>query len=374
MAGWRRALARIASDAEKRFDTLKERFDARMGSEPLQIVAYDGYGTSEALALKGRVLEDQGIAAASDRDSVWRNLANMYRRFASDEVPGAHLLAEFDSATCEAMTDAEGYFDIAIAPPRGLPADRSWHPIALTLLDSAPPDGPPVRAIGQVLVPPPSARFGVISDIDDTVIRTDSTNLLRMARTVFLRNARTRLPLHGVAALYRALNIGASGLEANPIFYVSSSPWNLYDLLVDFFALQGIPRGPLLLRDWGLGERASRPTAHHDHKLHAIAQVLDRYPALPFLLIGDSGQADPEIYAEVDRRYPQRILAIYIRSVIRSPRRLRALGALVERVSAGGSALVIADDSRAIARHAAAHSWIAAADLAAIEADTKADE
>jgi phosphatidate phosphatase APP1 len=88
------------------------------------------------------------------------------------------------------------------------------------------------------------------SGIDDTVIRTDTTIMVRMFRATFLENARTRLPFPGVAALNRALQRGADGTTLNPLFYVSSSPWNMYDNLEEFLAIQHIPAGPLLLRAW----------------------------------------------------------------------------------------------------------------------------
>jgi phosphatidate phosphatase APP1 len=124
-----------------------------------------------------------------------------------------------------------------------------------------------VSADGHILVPPAASQFGVISDVDDTILVSGVTNLLRMARLAFLNNARTRLPFAGVAAFYRALQSGPESTLFNPVFYVSSSPWNLYDLLVDFCAVQGIPKGPFMLRDVGVDEdkflsaptRATRP-------------------------------------------------------------------------------------------------------------------
>jgi len=118
------------------------------------------------------------------------------------------------------------------------------------LLDSPSPKEDPVRASARVLVPSASARFGIISDIDDTVISTHVSNKLKMVLTVILSNEHTRKPFEGVAGLYRALQRGMTG-EDNPIFYVSNSAWNLYTLLLEFLNLQNIPLGPLLLRDFG---------------------------------------------------------------------------------------------------------------------------
>ncbi len=145
------------------------------------------------------------------------------------------------------------------------------------------------------MIPGPGARFGVISDVDDTVLVTGATDAVGMARTVFTGNALSRMTFDGVAELYRALR----GEQGNPIFYVSSSPWNLYDLLDDFLALNGLPAGPILLRDWGLSSIELLPTDHHHHKLGTIHAILSTYPDLPFLLLGDSGQQDPEIYAQI---------------------------------------------------------------------------
>lgn len=374
MTDWRRAIAQIASNVEGHFDALKQRLDRRLGDEPIQIIAYHGYGTPEQVYLRGRVLEASRVRPAGDNDSLWDNLVNMYRRFESDEVGGARVLAEFQGQAHELVSDEEGFFELRAALAQPLPADRLWHEVALTLLAPQPPAHAPARAVGRVLAPQPGARFGVISDIDDTVVRTDVTDLLRMARTVFLGNARTRLPFPGVAALYRALHRGAEGAPANPLFYVSSSPWNVYDLLIDFFGLHDIPAGPMLLRDWGVARGETLPTNNRAHKLAIICDILDRFPRLPFLLIGDSGQEDPEIYHEVLGRYPQRILAIYIRNVSGGGERADAIRALAGQVVAAGATLILADDTLAMARHAAERGWIAPEHLSEVAADKAADE
>jgi phosphatidate phosphatase APP1 len=221
---------------------------------------------------------------------------------------------------------------------------------------------------------PPTAKFGVISDIDDTVVRTQATDMLQMARIVFLNNARTRLPFEGVAGFYRALQQGASGQENNPIFYVSSSPWNLYDLFIEFFAFQGIPTGPILLRDLGLSQGKRLAGGHEGHKLSKIQPLLDLYPELPFILIGDSGQKDAEIYRQVVHDYPGRILAVYIRNVSPEPERQEEIRALAQEVQAAGSQLLLAQDTLAAARHAVQHNWIATEALQAVRIEKEVDE
>jgi len=373
MPHWQRIAAYLANNAETTVDALRERMGRCLGcDEPLQIVPYRGYGFANRVYLHGRVLEDKGVGLSQADDKLWNNLVNMYKRFQSNELPGARVRARIAGADHEVVADHEGYFDLQLELPAPLPEDRLWHTIELELVE--PHCDRPIRATGQIVVPLAHAQFGVISDIDDTVIHTGATSLLRMARTVFLANARTRLPFEGVAGLYRALHAGTRTEGTNPIFYVSSSPWNLYDMLAEFLELQRIPAGPMFLRDWGISETQVLPTDHRSHKLEAIRRVLDCFPDLPFLLIGDSGQEDPEIYHEVVHNYPDRILAVYIRNVAREPERLDAIRGLAQEVVEAGSTLLLADDSLAVARHAVEQGWVRPEALSEVAADKAADE
>jgi hypothetical protein len=105
-----------------------------------------------------------------------------------------------------------------------------------------------------------------------------------------------------------------------------------------------------------------------------IREILDTFPALPFILIGDSGQEDPEIYADLVAAHPDRILAAYIRNVEPLPERMAAIERLTEQVVAAGSTLVLADDTLTVASHAAAHGWIREDALPGIRGEKAADE
>jgi phosphatidate phosphatase APP1 len=178
------------------------------------------------------------------------------------------------------------------------------------------------------------------------------------------------MPFPGVAAFYRALQAGTGLTGPNPIFYVSKSPWNLYDVIVQFLERQEIPLGPVLLRDWDL-------IPEHEtkgFKTREIEEVLQTYPTLPFILIGDTTQKDPEIYREVVRAFPGRVLAVYIRNVAASTARSTAVKKLAEELAAERATLILADDTRAMAAHAAEQGWIDRASLPGIAGDTKADE
>jgi phosphatidate phosphatase APP1 len=322
-------------------------------ADQIVILPYRGYGNRERLVLPGRVLEDEGLRPVRAGERRWRNFAAFLKRIESDEVPYAKLRARFDGAETEVMADKEGYFRAELAPG---PRRAGWHEAELELAGQ-----PGVKATGRVLVPPDDARFAVVSDIDDTVVYSHVMSKVRMLVTVAFSNAHTRKPFEGVAAFYRALHAGR-----NPFFYVSKSPWNLYVPLAEYLELQGLPEGPLFLRNLGL-------RMPHDHKLAAISALLSAYPKLPFILVGDSGEADPEIYRDIVQKHPSRIRVIYIRSINRQPKRLAAIEKLIAEVAKTGCQLVLAPDSEFAAAHAAAEGLIAADELKAIRSEKKRD-
>ncbi|MDQ3799609.1 MAG: DUF2183 domain-containing protein, partial [Acidobacteriota bacterium] len=252
-------------------------------------------------------------------------------------------------------------------------SDSPFREVELELLEPLNEDGQTVRAVARVLVPPPTASFGVISDLDDTVITTNVTNRLKMFLTVALLNEYTRMPFKGVAAFYRALQKGAGGAENNPIFYVSSSPWNLYPFLTEFLKLHDIPLGALFLKDFG-NHTIFNSGDHSTHKTSSIEAILNAYPHLPFILIGDSGEKDPEIYREIVRKYPTRIRTIYIRSIDTKPERLAAIDKLTAEIAETGCQLLLAPDTEFAAVHAAAEKLISTSELPNIREEKREAE
>ena len=362
------AAIKIDDAADKWVAALKQRlgtFDA------VQIVPYRTYGTPYKIYIRGRVLEDKKIARAKEGDGLIENLLNMYKRFESDEVPGATLQLQLGSKTYTVITDKEGYFVFDINPDEPLITEALYHVLPLTLID-APIPWSAVTVEAEMMIPPADAEYGIISDIDDTIIQTGAVNMLAMGKTVLLGNARTRLPFAGVTEFYKALQLGRNGRRNNPFFYVSSSPWNMYDLLTDFMDLNEIPAGPVLLRDFGLNESFISGD-YMDHKFTAIAQILDTYPHLNFVLAGDSGEQDPPIYYEVVKRYPGRIISIYIRDIVAGAKQQIAKDVAVA-LQKEGVEMILTQNSVNAAEHAAASGLIFKKDIPAIKKDTEEDE
>jgi phosphatidate phosphatase APP1 len=358
---------------EDAWDELRSSFAKGLKlNDPVQIVPYRTYGTARRIYIKGRVLEDKGIASAGDSDTVLNNLLNMYKRFESDEVAGATLKAVLADEAHEVTTDSEGYFVLDLNPLTPILAEELWHPVRLELMSAPIPFDSALYTHAEVMIPPADAEYGIISDIDDTIVKTTATNLLAMSRITFLNNAKTRLPFAGVAEFYKALQLGRNGKRNNPFFYVSSSPWNLYDLLKDFLDLNKIPAGPLLLRDFGTNEKP-KGDPHMSHKFKEIQQIFEAYPHLSFVLVGDSGQEDPVIYREVVKQFPGRVLAIYIRDV-QLPERKKVAVEVSQTLTEHKIEMIIVSDTVEAARHAAERGLIFTEAIPAIEQDKKEDK
>ena len=378
MSTWKDFLLNSAAGAEVHFDRLKERLFGRLdANKPYKIVYYRGFGSPSAVWLKGRVLRERDLSTPSDNDTFFQNILATYQRFESDEVPGVTVRIDAFGKAHTTTTDEEGYFEVTINPPDNVLIEnpgRVWFPVRYALDGVVQPTtGEPVEKDGYMMISPLFSQFGVISDIDDTVLVTGATSLLQTARLTFLGNAYTRLPFAGVAAFYRALQSGPVTTLFNPIYYVSSSPWNLYDLLIDFFRIQGIPKGPILLRDLGFDPALLSSDSHHTHKLAMIRKVLDVNPQLPFVLIGDSGQQDPEIYTQVVRENPGRIKAIYIRDVTPETRDT-SVRELIQTAETFHVPMLLVEDTVAAAEHAASLGLIDSDSIPEIRADRRADK
>jgi phosphatidate phosphatase APP1 len=373
MRNWIADLDSLLTELDKGVKGVARAVRSVLDDGPFQILAYRGYGNARVAYIHGRAQENRGASKSGDKDSTLTNLLNTYRRADSNPLPFAQLVIEYEGTSCAVKADDEGFFTTRIDLSTPLKSNKEWNEYRVDLIEPARPGVDRAKCMGEILVPLASARFGVISDIDDTVIQSRVSNFLLAARTVMLGNARTRLPFPGVSAFYQALRNGVTGDEKNPIFYVSSSPWNLYDVIGEFMDLQKIPRGPILLRDWDISLGSLASTRHFDHKGVAIRNIMQTYPELPFILIGDSSQHDPEIYRQIVSEFPNRVKAIYIRDVTRDEERSTAIRKLAEELLAARSTLVLSEDTLGAAKHAAEQGWINPDALPDVHAEKRAD-
>ncbi|MDX1540539.1 MAG: hypothetical protein R3349_03960, partial [Geminicoccaceae bacterium] len=195
---WKSLLINTGSRVEARWDVLRGKVKEELGwLDPVTILPFRGYGDRTRVRLCGRVLEEGRLKQPSADDDVWTTLSHMFHRFESDEVGGARIRATFGDRSAEVVSDREGYIQVAFdgldLEPH-LTGRQRWQEVRLELLEPLRDNQGPTAVTGLVLTPPASAGFGVISDVDDTIMKTGATSLISNLKTTLLNTAEARVP------------------------------------------------------------------------------------------------------------------------------------------------------------------------------------
>jgi phosphatidate phosphatase APP1 len=258
-------------------------------------LGYPGYAAAGRARVRGRLL----LAPAGTDPSARRDIPG-WRRLLTLEQPHGEIDVTLGGSRVRARADEAGLVDVTLTA--ALPPGR-----AMALLH--PEDRPPVPAPVHVVAP--GAPRGVVCDIDDTVWITGIRHPLRAAWRTFAGNGSTRRPVAGMAVLLTRLVAGAPHA---PVVYLSNGPWNLAGPITDFLRRHGFPAGALLLTDWGISPRAWFRSGRA-HKRSSLERLATDLPGVQWVLVGDDGEHDPEIYRDFARSHPGHVAAIALRTV-----------------------------------------------------------
>ncbi len=229
------------------------------------------------------------------------------RMFLVDNERGKVLVVKAAGRTFEMEPSGpEGHFEGVLRIPReevGDPGGAPWLPFSVV---SSRPEGREYRGRAQ-LVPP--VGTSVISDLDDTIKVSEVMDKGELLTNTFLRPYR---PVPGMAEVYRRWE-GQGAV----FHYVSASPWQLFPSLETFLHVERFPAGSFSMKHFRVKDRTffNIFASPEETKVPVIQSFLARYPLRRFILVGDSGEKDPEIYGEIVRRYGDRVLKIFIREV-----------------------------------------------------------
>ncbi|NYI72542.1 phosphatidate phosphatase APP1 [Naumannella cuiyingiana] len=265
-----------------------------------RVIGYISYGSPAFVRILCRVVlspdprKHGQLAEALLNRRGWRNFITAPAEFAPIEV-------RIGDTTWQGRSGRGGFVDVRLAH-RGL--TPGWHRAMIR-----PTGGDEVEV--PLLIIDPTDDFGIVSDIDDTVISTSLPRPLLAAWNTFVLHETARQSVPGMAELYRRLLADHPG---SPIFYLSTGAWNVAPTLVRFLKHHRFPLGPLLLTDWG-------PTntgwfrSGREHKERMLARLAEEFPNVAWLLVGDDGQHDPSIYGGFAQANPDRVRAIAIRQL-----------------------------------------------------------
>lgn len=312
-----------AMKAEDRWHQLRLNL-ARRRRQHVTVLSLTGYGTQTWVRVFSRIVmaPDSHFENGRRVGKVIADGVRGWRNFISAPVPFAEVSLTVAGHTFEVTADRGGIID-AVADLRTVDGrlEPGWQEVTLTA-EGADPTTAEVHIIDE------SARVGVVCDIDDTVVVTKLPRPFLAAWNSFVLDEHARTPTPGMAVMMeRLLNRWRtqSGQEA-PVVYISTGAWNVAQTLTRFLTRNLYPSGPLLLTDWGPTEdRWFR--SGQQHKEQQLERLARDFPQIRWVLIGDDGQHDPQIYADFARRHPEKVKAVIIRELTYS-----------EAVLAGGRA------------------------------------
>ena len=310
---------------EYRFHAWRERRARKRGHLPT-VMPFPGYGGPDWVRVVGRVMI---VPPVKRTESGEYASVRGWRSFVAVPIGFAQVTVTIGDVSHEVVADRGGVIDTVL--PATL--EPGWQTVTMSVEGQEPVES-------RVFIVGPDVRFGVVSDVDDTVMVTALPRPLVAAWNSFVVDAHARQPVAGMAVLLERIvreNPGA------PVVYLSTGAWNIAPTLTRFLTRHLFPPGAILLTDWG-------PT--HDrwfrsgkaHKASNLRRLASEFPHVRWLLIGDDGQHDDELYTTFTSEHPGHVAAVAIR-------RLSA----AEAVLAGGRTVV--DD------HSAADvPWVTGAD------------
>jgi phosphatidate phosphatase APP1 len=279
----------------------------------LTVKVYHGYGHTHNLVVYGHVLMNKSLTRIDYTNNIPANIVHLFRLFMVKPLSKAMVTLAWQNQLLHATTEIDGFFKFEWKSETHVSA--GWHPVTIDLRDET--GNILSTGEGKVFVPHVT-QYAFISDIDDTVLISHSATVGKRLRVLFTKNPRSRKAFRDVVTHYSLLASAGTTIEVpNPFFYVSSSEWNLYDDLNEFFNYNKLPEGTFLLnqiKQWF--ELLKTGKTKHEGKLMRVVRILDAFPKQRFVLLGDNSQKDPAIYSSIAHKHPGKIHAIYIRNVL----------------------------------------------------------
>lgn len=270
---------------------------------------YRGYANEQELIVMGHVFKP---TRTKDYDFQKKNLKNalsIITIFQRKTQANTDVYLNYGNIKIHTKTLKDGYFKFCV--PLDQDENYGWIDYQVSIIY----EGKTIIS-KESYIRPHKGNLGIISDIDDTFLISHTLNPLKKLYYLLFRNVTNRKIFKDVVSHYQALS--SAGREEksqlNAFFYVSSSEWNLYRLIEKFTEIHRLPKAVFLLKDIKTSlidffiKRDS-----HNHKFEKIKHILEFYPSLQYVLLGDDSQQDPYLYEAICKIFPVTIKAVYIR-------------------------------------------------------------
>ncbi|MEQ1880011.1 MAG: phosphatase domain-containing protein [Burkholderiales bacterium] len=280
-----------------------------VAEDELALQLYPAVGDTRGFTIEGRVIERRELRDTSVGDRWWTNLWRNLRQLINDEEAGAAVTVRIGQENWTAKTDAEGYFKIDVETRLA----GGWQAVAASATNVA------TQASGSLLIVPAENKIGIISDLDDTLLISEVNDKSDLLSNTFMKNALQRAAVPGAAQFLARSLAGNLHPDTAAMIYLSASPRQLSTPIENFLAHNGFPRGVLITKKVTNDATSDPITDQVAYKTAKLESIFARLPHVKFILLGDDGEKDPEIFHAIRARYPNRVRSIWIRHVHPDP-------------------------------------------------------
>ena len=279
---------------------------------------YRGYANDQELVVAGHVFKPSSGEEYDFQKKSFRNASSIIQMFRTKTQGNADVYLEINNSKIHTKTLKDGYFKFCV--PLNYEKKYGWIDYKVSMVYNK----KTIEMTGSY-IRPLEGNIGIISDIDDTFLISHTKNPFKKLYILLFKNINTRKIFDDVVAHYQALSSAGrpknnsvevnTKKEENAFFYVSSSEWNLYSFIVKFTEIHQLPRAVLLLKDikTSLLDFFMTGRGGHNHKFEKIKHILEFYPNLQYVLLGDDSQHDPFLYENICKIFPVTVIAVYIR-------------------------------------------------------------
>lgn len=277
---------------------------------------YRGYANEQELIVMGHVLKRENKYDFEKRKL--KNATSILRLFRIKTIKNFDVYLHYNGEVIHTKTLDDGFFNFCI--PLEKETHFGWMPyeVSLKYKDET-------TTCKGSFIRPHKGKLGIISDIDDTFLISHTKNLFLKIYILLFKNVNDRKVFKDVVSHYQALSQSGreNPEEGNAFFYISSSEWNLYRFIAKFTRIHKLPKAVFLLKDIkrGVTDFFMSGRGNHDHKYEKIKHVVEFYPTLKYVLMGDDSQHDPMLYERICKIFPVTVIAVYIRQTGKSPKK-----------------------------------------------------
>lgn len=271
---------------------------------------YRGYANEQELIVMGHVFRPTSIEEYNFQKKNLKNATSVIKMFQIKTQANADVYLEHNKTKIHTKTLNDGYFKFCV--PLDQDTNYGWIDYEVSIIHEN-----KTLVSKNSYIRPHKGNLGIISDIDDTFLVSHTLNPLKKLYVLLFKNINKRKIYEDVVTHYQALSTAGreNKEEFNAFFYVSSSEWNLYRFITNFTEIHKLPKAVLLLKDikTSLTDFFLTGRGNHNHKFEKIKHILEFYPTLEYVLLGDDSQHDPFLYEAICKIFPVTVKAVYIR-------------------------------------------------------------